>query len=586
MKFKSAKKVNFSGTLNFLKEKFKNMSKKQKRITALVLVAAILVSVAAFKKISGGKPKTSLLEGEAEIGNVQTYISGTATVEANAQYDVTSLVKGEVMEDCFEEGQEVSKGDVLYKIDTTDAQNSVDRARLSLEKSQNSYNSTLNDINKLNVSAPCSGTITDMYVSEGDEVGANTKICEITDSSTFTLQIPFIAEDAANIRAGQTAAVTLSSSGQTIYGTVTRVGSGNMTNSYGVIVKYVDISVTNPGALTDGEEAVAKVGSYACQDSGKLEYAKSKTVVAEVSGTVGKINKKQGDYVTSGVTVVTLKSSSLSDSAANSRLSLKEAELSLQNTEDALDDYTITAPISGTVIKKTTKAGDTLDNSNSTTVMCVIADYSKTTIELAIDELDLADVSVGQDVEIEADAFPGKMYSGTVEYISQVGTASMGATSYPVTIVINNPENLIVGMNVSAKIITQSAENAVVVPQSAVLRGDIVFVKKSDVSDDSALADEKYLANIEIPSGYSAVKVETGITDGVNVEIKSGLSKGDGIAYYTVSASEKSGGESSAMGGMPGGGGGMPGGGMSGGMPGGGGGMPSGGGGGMPGGGF
>ncbi len=562
--------------------KIKGTSKKKKIliIGGIAVVAIVLFFVIKALSGGGGVEKT-FNEVKAQKGNIQTSISGTAIVEANNQYDVTALVQGEIIADYFEEGQEVKKGDVLYQIDTTDAQNSVDRAKLSLQKTQNSYNNTAKDINKLNVSAKYGGTIINMYVEAGDEISANTKICDVVDSSVLTMKVPFISEDAANIFEGQSAAVTLGSSGQVLNGTVTRVATGDLTNSFGIIIRYVDVSVNNPGALLEGEEAVVTVGNYACQDSGTLSYKSSETVFSEVSGTVSYINKDLGDYVYAGGTIVTLTSDSLSESINNSKISLEESQLSLQNTMDMLDDYTITAPISGTVIQKTSKVGDTMDNTNSTKVMCVIADYSKMTISLDIDELDLSSVSVGQKVNIQADAFPNVRYTGYVEYVSKVGTSNMGATSFPVTIVIENPENLIAGMNVSAEIITTSAENVITVPQSAVNRGNVVLVKKSDMPADAKIADEKMTARMDIPDGYKAIVVETGLTDGSNVEIKSGLSEGTTVGYYSISiqnASSSQGGMTGmpggmgGMGGMPSGSGmpgGMSGGGMPGGMPGG-----------------
>lgn len=560
-----------------LKDKCKKLSKKQK-IISLISIIAVLAVVISIVKMSGGKADRVLVEVSAEKRNIQTTISGTATVEANAQYEVTALVQGEVIEDYFDEGTEVLKGDKLYQIDTTDAQNSVEKARLNLQKAQNSYNTSAENASKLNVKSDISGTISNMYVKFGDNVSANTKICDVVDTSEIVAKIPFLSDDASNIHKGESATVTVSSTGETLSGRVTHISSGDTINSYGALIKYVKVSVKNPGSINEGEEVLATVGNYACQDSGKAEYENSCTVLSETSGTVSSIICDEGDYVSKGATVVKLESSSLSESLSSSRISLKESELSLDSTLNMLDDYTITAPISGTVISKTTKVGDTMDNSNSTTVMCVIADYSKTTVKLDIDELDLADIEIGQSVNIVADAYPDRTYTGYVDYISKVGTANMGATSYPVTIVIENPDDLIVGMNVSAEIVTESASDAVSVLQSAVNRGNIVFVKKTDVSKDSKKVEEEQLKRIEVPDGYVAVVVETGLSDGDYVEIKSGLSEGDTIAYYKTELkgddSSKSENNAGGMGGGMPGGGGMP---SGGGMPGGGGGMPGGG---------
>ena len=71
-----------------------------------------------------------------------------------------------------------------------------------------------------------------------------------------------------------------------------------------------------------------------------------------------------GAQVSPGTVIAVLSSSSVEQQVESSRLSLAQQQLSYQNTVDKLDDYTITAPIDGTVITKNTKVGDTLDTTN------------------------------------------------------------------------------------------------------------------------------------------------------------------------------------------------------------------------------
>lgn len=291
----------------------------------------------------------------------------------------------------------------------------------------------------------------------------------------------------------------------------------------------------------------------------------------------------------------------------------------MENTYDSLEDYSIKSPISGTVIQKTSKAGDNLDNSNSSVTMAVIADMSRMLFTMAIDELDISKIEEGQEVKITADALEDVEFSGYVDEVSIVGTSSNGVTTYPVTIVVNEPDGLIPGMNVSATIIIEKRENVIRVPVSAVRRGDIVAVrdeKSASLNDgnedmpkgrpedfdknDEALPEkpdfgngggdgDKAKENAEgdgkkpamgggIPDGFTSVSVKTGINDENYIEIISGVEEGDVVWVPQVASSGDS--QQNPMGGMPGGGmgGGMPGGGMGGGMPGGGGGgMPGGG---------
>ena len=76
---------------------------------------------------------------------------------------------------------------------------------------------------------------------------------------------------------------------------------------------------------------------------------------------------------------------------------MQESQLSYESSQDQLDEYTITAPISGTVIEKDIKAGDTLESNNSSsTTLCVIADMSVMTLTIDVDELDIAQLKEGQ----------------------------------------------------------------------------------------------------------------------------------------------------------------------------------------------
>lgn len=71
---------------------------------------------------------------------VERYLSATGTIQPANQYNVTSSVQGDVLSCTFEEGDTVKKGDTLYEIDKTDAQNQIEQAKLQLEQSRNSYN--------------------------------------------------------------------------------------------------------------------------------------------------------------------------------------------------------------------------------------------------------------------------------------------------------------------------------------------------------------------------------------------------------------------------------------------------------------
>ena len=270
-----------------------------------------------------------------------------------------------------------------------------------------------------------------------------------------------------------------------------------------------------------------------------------------------------GDSVSSGQRICTITGDSVDNQIEN-------AKNSLENAQDRLDDYSVTSPITGTVVEKTVKAGDNVGTgSNSNNTLCIIYDLSYLQMTLNIDELDIDNVEVGQEVNITSDAKEGQTFTGVVTKVSVVGTTSSGTTTYPVTVRIDDTEGLRPGMNVDAEIVLSSADGVLSIPSLAVNRGNTVLITSDSPSAVNALEQEA-------PEGYVYVQVTTGVSDDSYIEITSGLQEGDTVAYLRAASSESG---SMMMGGMPGN--------MSGDMPSGGG-MPSGGrpGGGGPGGGF
>lgn len=603
-------------------------------VMAIVLVAAIAVSAVSAHKRKAEKGSADT-EAAAERRTISESISGSSTIEANNEYSVVPLVTGEILEADFEEGDTVKKDQVLYKIDSSTVETSVKSADLAVEKSQiaydkalkshtdeisqktnesnalsiqkaqNTYNEALDSVNDLTVRAGTSGTVSEVYVSVGDKVTAGAKIADITDNEHLKARVPFNASDAENIYSGEDATVTLVNSGSVLSGTVTSVSSGSESTVGSMKVKYVTIEVDNPGAVQEGESVTAMVGGYACNDVGSFESAEKRTVIAEVPGDISSVWVVKGDYLLDGSTIATINSDSVDKQKKDADISLREAKLKQESAkleqmdgddyasklksarlalDDALlqrdkmykelDDYTIKAPIDGTVVSKKKKAGDKIESgggasaaasassassSSSSNVLAVIYDMSSLCFELSVDELDVKKVEVGQEVEITADAVEGKTYTGIVENVSVNGTVGTnGVTTYPAKVRIQDADDkLLPGMNIDAVITVEKAENVIAIPLRAVNRGNTVYVK-GNKSDDTDKA----------PEGFKTVQVETGISDDNYIEIKSGISEDDTVYVTPISGDSNQ--QMPGMGGMPGQGG------PSGGGPGGGGGMPGG----------
>ena len=530
---------------------------------AVAGVALVVAAGVGWQMLSPGQSSaasaTSYTTAEVTRMDVSSSITGSGTLEAADSYSVTTLIEGSILTADFEEGDEVEEGTILYTIDSSDASNSLEQAEISLNQAQRSYNNQLESQEDLTITAPVSGQVYSIDVEVGDDVAAGETVATIRDSQTMSLEVSFPADDASSFYVGQSATVTLDSTFETLTGTISKISGTDTVLTGNVIVRTVTIDVSNPGGLSTEQTASAAVGTATSTASGTFTYKEEETVTAEVSGEVSSIRVSEGDQVSSGQTLIVLTSDDLDDSLQSASESLRNAEISLENQYENLDDYTITSPIKGTIVDKNYNAGETTEANQ---VLCTIYDLSYLTMTLSVDELDIASIEVGQSVSIVADAVEDTTYTGTVTKVSVAGTSSGSATTYPVTIRIDETDGLLPGMSVDATIELASAEDVLAIPSAALNRGDTVLVTADSPSAANGTLVE---STAEDGEDYYSVEVTTGVSGDDYIEIVSGLQEGDTVAYIPTSSSSSEMGM--MMGGMPSMGGGMPsgGGGMGGG---------------------
>lgn len=490
----------------------------------------------------------TFIESVAEIRDIQNTLTGTGTLMPINEYSVTTLARGEVLTDTFEEDDYVEEGQILYTIDSSDVEQTIEKNQISLAQSQLSYNSVLEDLANLTIEASKSGAIVEVNVEVGDDVSNGTVIATIRDSATMVLTVPFNSADAQTFSIGQTATVTLDSSFETLTGTVSEIDGVDTVLTGNQVIRYVTINVSNPGALSQSSIASANINGIACTTGGTFDYNAETDITAETSGEVVSLSISVGSLVSKNQVVCVLSNTSTENQVTNSALSLQTTQLTLDNSIEELEDYTITSPISGTVVTKEIQAGDNIDSTSSVSSLALIYDLSALKFELSLDELDANTVAVGQEVEISVDALDGEIFTGYITKISVAGTTANGATTYPVTVELTEfSDDLLPGMNIDASIIIEESAGAVSVPIGAVQRGDVVYIKDDGTSTASKETEESEEGAgaragggtvSEVPDGYIAVPVVTGISDGTYIEILSGISEGDTVYIpQTVSVS-------------------------------------------------
>lgn len=502
-------------------------AKKNWKWLVPVVVAA---AAGAVFLISGGGNKAAsrdvtYAETTPTRQDVSNSLSGTGTLNPANTYTVKSLVDGKILTGGFEEGDKVEEGDVLYTIDSSDASTNLEKASIALQQAQRSYDKT---VDLQYVRAEVDGTVSSLKVAKGDQVTSGQEVAVIRDSSKMLLNLLFPAADAANFSVGQSADVMLDGTFETLKGTITAITGTDELSTGNLLVRTVTIRVNNAGGLTTAQAATASVNGVSSIASATFAYQAERTLTAQAGGTVSAINVQEGDAVSKGDILIELTGDDLTESIQSASESLRSAEISMQNQQDNMSNYTITSPISGTIIEKDAKQGDALTSGST---LCVIYDLSYLEMVINVDELQIGALSVGQKVQITADAVADKTYVGTVTRVSMKGSSSGGTTTYPITIRIDNTDGLRPGMNANAEIVVAEANNALVVPNAAVIRGGYVLVSKKSPSAANAVED------MDAPEGYVYVKVETGVSDDSYTEIKSGLQEDDTVAYDTSSVS-------------------------------------------------
>ena len=470
----------------------------------------------------------SYTEAAPERRDVTNTLSGTGTLNPANTYTVKSLVDGKVLTGTIEEGDIVEESNVLYTIDSSDASTNFEKAEIAMQQAQRSYDKV---VDRQYVRAEVAGVVSSLKVTKGDEVTSGQEVAVIRDSSRMLLTLEFPAADAANFSVGQSAAVTLDGTFEQLDGTVTSVSGTDALSAGNLLTRTVTITVKNAGGLTTAQAATASINGVSSIGSATFAYQAERTLTAQAAGTVTSINVQEGSEVAKDDIILGLSGDDLTESIQSASESLRSAEISMQNLQDAMNNYTITAPISGTIIEKDAKVGDAVKAGDT---LCIVYDLSYLEMSINVDELQISSISVGQKVQITADAVPDKTYVGTVTRVSMKGASNGGTTTYPVTIRIDDTDGLRPGMNANAEIVVAEAKNALVVPNAAVVRGSYVLVTKD--SPSAANAD----TTMEAPEGFVYVPVKTGVSDDDYTQIVSGIQEGDTIGYDPSSVSSDS----------------------------------------------
>lgn len=564
-------------------DEIKNQLLKRKRIIKnIIIVVVIIIAIILFIRLLIGiknkKEKTAEIMknvSQVRIMNISSEISGSGTLKPKDSYTITSLVEGNVTDVYFEIGDKVEKDQLLLTIESSTAYREIINASSSVAQAKDTYNQAkyeydqlMSDYEGRMYKSPFDGALRSFTVKVGDKLNNNTKIGSILNDSKMTIKVPFANNDANEIAIGQASLLELQETGEYLFGTVKSIAEETQAQNSGALVRYVTIECDNPGGLTTNNTAIAVIGNSVSIEDGSFEVETDEELVFTDGNNVEveKLLVSEGAIVKKGTPLFLITEETFNNVISSKKktyLSAKEALTKSENSyEDAIDNYNeyyITAPIDGTVITKDAKVGDKIQKSSSSAkTLATIYDLSELTFAMDIDELDISNIKEGQEVNVQADAFKNKTFKGIITNVSLVSSNSNGVTNYPVTVTIKDTGELLPGMNVDAYVVLANVENAIVIPSDALQRGNVVYVLNSSPTIKSKNYSTEGISDRvknRVPDGFTAVSVETGISNSNYIEIKSGLSEGDEV-YVTESSNTQTfnfGNMGGGMGGPPGG---------------------------------
>jgi HlyD family secretion protein len=163
----------------------------------------------------------------------------------------------------------------------------------------------------------------------------------------------------------------------------------------------------------------------------------------------------------------------------SSRATLTAAQADLVNSRAALDlrrqaleDATLESPLGGTVVSRPTTQGTIITSATSAnggTTLMTIADLGRVRMRVTIDEVEMANVRVGETATVAVDAFPDHVFDGVVEKVEPQAVVTQGVTFFQALVSISNKEGLLMpGMNGEVTIRAADLSQVIQLPIDAI----------------------------------------------------------------------------------------------------------------------
>ena len=545
-----------------------------RRILPLALAAAVLAAggFGAVRLLGGGGGGEQIVTDLVTRDTIQSTVKGSGAASARESVSLNPPVSATVLALHVKEGDRVDKGTVLYELDPAEAQKATEEAKKSLteaekgvtaaaerlqaaqkqlSETEEEYQKLLASKADLTVTAPFDGKLVEAASLLPDtEITAGQKIATLVSSNRLKLSLYYSYAYLDQLRVGQEAAVSIPAVMASVPGKISEINKVEFVTPEGSKCFEVVVALDNPGTLTEGMAASAglTVGGQAVYpyQNGKLAYQETREVTANVPGPLKTSFLHNHAPVKKGQAILVLGPDELDkqleeklESVTSARESVYSARTAVESAQETLAsardkvkkaleqeaDMAVKAPITGTVLTCLLEQGEKADAGQ---LGILLADTSVMRIDIQVDERNVSRVKTGMTCTITQTGLGGEenTFEGTVESVSLTGKSENGVSFFPAVVKVDNGDGAMLnGMSIEYELVLAQSEDCLVVPAQAVQyteQGSCLFVKADRRPDNAVdLGD-----GVEIPRGFYAVPVETGLSNSAQVEIKSGVEEG------------------------------------------------------------
>ncbi|MDC0822485.1 efflux RND transporter periplasmic adaptor subunit [Flavonifractor plautii] len=485
-----------------------------KTIAGILIVAAIAIALVVlvwYFVFREDGSKGEVMTDFVTRGSIQSMVEGSGTTKAKDSATVTPG-SGTILELFVQEGDQVTAGQQLYRMDDTTARDAVTEAQKSVDNCNKELQAVYDKIAELSITAPHAGNLREVAdLKVGDTVKEGDTIATLVNDTKLRLSLYYSYAYEGDIKVGQTAQISIPAIMAPVTGKVEQINKVRFVSPEGATHFEVVLVLDNPGTLAEGMDASAGLTAadgtpiYPYQN-GKLEYYESTKITAKATGPVERVSLLNYGDVKAGQLLVQLGAKDTDEEIASKENALKAAQEKLEEATKELEKYNAVAPIDGTVLQCSLTEGQEVSSGQGIT----IADTSQMIIEIQVDERNARYIKAGMMVDINQYGTP---YVGIVESVSMTASGENGVASIPAVVTVDNYDgSMIPGTYAEYSFVASESEDCLTVPVQAVKYVSFANVQLPETldADPSAGMDDGMMDDGMMDDGM----MDDGMVDG------------------------------------------------------------------------